>query len=184
MEVLLTFVWWLRLTEVKGLISVGRVGPTKVKGLPGSDKTYPDSPSCPHTRPPALPDLVKTSPPGRPFDLTAARRYTRPRRRSTIRPPCVTANLTAIWPPHVCPIAPSPDASHTTRDTPRRPDTWACSATGASSPTPVPPPQPAPPTTRTYRRPAPAPPVLNSGAPPRIVPAPPYCHVPLDRAHR
>jgi hypothetical protein len=141
----------------------------KVKGLPGPNKTYLDSASCPHIRPHTLPDLDKTSPP--PCRRTPVHRA-RPRRRP------------AIWPPRVCPIATSPDAGRTTRDTGRRPNTWACSATGACSPTPVPPPQLAPPTAGTCSRPVPDPPLPNSGAPPHKVPAPPSCQVPLNRAPR
>jgi hypothetical protein len=48
------------------LTSVEWLGPIKVKGLPGPDKTYPYNASCPHTRLHTLPDLAKTSPPDRP----------------------------------------------------------------------------------------------------------------------
>jgi hypothetical protein len=95
------------------LTSVGWVGPTKVKGLPSPDKTYPDNTSCPHTRPHTLPDLAKTSLPGRPSDLAATRLSTRPRRRSAIGPLCVMPDLAAtrLSGPHVCArplLAPTP----------------------------------------------------------------------------
>jgi hypothetical protein len=68
---MLTFVRWFRLT--------------KIKGLPGPDKTYPDSASCPHTYLHTLPDLANTSPLGRLSDLTAWPSF-RPRCGSVVHP--------------------------------------------------------------------------------------------------
>jgi hypothetical protein len=120
---------------------------------------------------------------GRPSNLATARPSTQPRRQP---PMCHTRphHCPAVRPPHVCPTAPNPDAGCTTQDAARRLDTWACSATGASSPTSVPPPRTAPPTARTCSRPTSTPPVSNSGAPPHKVSAPPCCQVSLDRAPR
>jgi hypothetical protein len=160
------------------LTSVGWLKPMKVKGLPNSDKPYPNSALCPHTHPHTLPDLAKTSPScGCPPDLVAAL-------SSGPRVLCPTSPLPSCPAPCVCPTTPSPNAGRITWDVGRRPDTYACSAIGASSPTSVPHPRPVPPTAGTWSRPASAPPMPNSGAPPHKVSAPPCCQVPLDCAPR